>query len=158
MHPFYTLLKPKRHSLRCHGFMGHALLLHMHTNVVYFRVMRRLCRRKWNWLCLHLCLNLHPWQQTRDHGVWHLTLTAYCPPETRFWSQFRGRSQRCLFCFFVLIHRAIHTTLWTSQTSADHEQGAWSVICARSLVKWWTHFIVPLLGNVQYDTAYFISF
>ena len=28
----YTLFKPKRHSLR---FMVHALLLHMHTNVVY---------------------------------------------------------------------------------------------------------------------------
>ena len=54
--PTNTLLKPKRHSLRCHGFMGHALLLHMCTNVVYFRVMRRLCRRKWNWLswtCIH---------------------------------------------------------------------------------------------------------
>ena len=33
----YTLLKPKRHSLRCHGFMVHALLLRMHTNVVCFQ-------------------------------------------------------------------------------------------------------------------------
>ena len=41
-----TLLKPKRHSLSCHGFMVHALLLRMHTNVVYFRVMQRLCRRE----------------------------------------------------------------------------------------------------------------
>ena len=68
-----TLLKPKRHSLCCHGFMVHAFLLRMHTNVVYFRVMRRLCRREWNWRCV----NLHPWQRTRDHGVWRLTLTAY---------------------------------------------------------------------------------
>ena len=73
-----TLLKPKRHSLRCHGFMVHALLLRMHTNVVYFRVMRRLCRREWNWPWNWRCVNLHPWQRTRDHGVWRLTLTAYC--------------------------------------------------------------------------------
>ena len=29
-----TLLKPKRHSLRCHGFVIHALLLRMNNNVV----------------------------------------------------------------------------------------------------------------------------
>ena len=23
-------------------------------------------------------MNLHPWQRTRDHGVWRLTLTAHC--------------------------------------------------------------------------------
>ena len=34
-----TLLKPKRHSLRCHDFVVHALLLRMHTNVVDFRVI-----------------------------------------------------------------------------------------------------------------------
>ena len=74
----YTLLKPKRHSLRCHDFMVHALLLRMRTNVVYFRVMRRLCRREWNWLWNWQCVNLHPWQRTRDrdHGVWRLTLTS----------------------------------------------------------------------------------
>ena len=75
-----TLLKPKRHSLRCHGFMVHALLLRMHTNVVYFRVMRRLCRLEWNWLWNWLCVNLHPWQRTRDHVVWRLTLIAYNAP------------------------------------------------------------------------------
>ena len=69
----YTLLKPKCHSLHCHGFMVHALLLRMHPNVVYFRVMRRLCRRILNWLCV----NLHPWQRTCDHSVWRQTLTAY---------------------------------------------------------------------------------
>ena len=76
----YTLLKPKRHSLRCDSFMVHALLLRMRTNVVYFRVMRRLCRREWNWLWNRLCVNQHswdPWQRTRDYGVWRLTLTAY---------------------------------------------------------------------------------
>ena len=29
----------------------HAEALRTRTNVVYFRVMRRLCRREWNWLC-----------------------------------------------------------------------------------------------------------
>ena len=41
-----TLLKPKRHTLRCHDFVVHALLLRMHTDVVDFRVMRRLCHRE----------------------------------------------------------------------------------------------------------------
>ena len=62
-----TLLKPKRHSLRCHGFMVHALLLHMHTNVVDFTVMRRLCRREWNWQWNWQSVNQHswdPWQRT----------------------------------------------------------------------------------------------
>ena len=34
------LLKPKRHELRCHGFLVHAFLLRMNNNVVDFRVMR----------------------------------------------------------------------------------------------------------------------
>ena len=62
-----TMLKPKRHSLRCHGFVVHALLLRMHTNVVDFRVMRRLCHREWNWLWNWRCVNQHswdPWQRT----------------------------------------------------------------------------------------------
>ena len=62
------------------AFVVHALLLRMHTNVVYFRVMRRLCRYEWNWLWNWRCVNQHlwdPWQRTRDHGVWRLTLTAY---------------------------------------------------------------------------------
>ena len=55
-------------------------------------------------------------------------------------------------CFVsLLIHRAIHTTLWTSQTSADHEQGAWSVTGTRA------HFIVSLLCNAQYGIAYLLS-
>ena len=45
----YMLFKSKRHSLRCHDFLVHAYLLLMCTNVVDFRVMRRLCRREWNW-------------------------------------------------------------------------------------------------------------
>ena len=61
-------------------------------------------------------------------------------------------------CFVsLLIHRAIHTSLWTSQTSADHEQGAWSATGARSLVKRCAHFIDPLLVNAQYGIAYFLS-
>ena len=36
----------------------------MRTNVVYFRVMRRLCHCEWNWLCV----SQHPWQRTCDHG------------------------------------------------------------------------------------------
>ena len=77
---FNMLLKPKRHSPRCHGFVVHTLILRMHTNVVYFRVMRRLYRRKWNWLWNWWCVNKHswaPWQWPRDHGLWRLTLTAY---------------------------------------------------------------------------------
>ena len=54
-------------------------LMRMCTNIVYFRVMRRLYRREWNWLWYWLCVNLHPWQRSRDHGVWRLTLTAYWP-------------------------------------------------------------------------------
>ena len=75
-----TLLKPKRHSFRCHDFMVHALPLRMCTNVVDFRVMRRLCLREWNWLWNWLCVNQHswdPWQRTSDQGVWRLPLTAY---------------------------------------------------------------------------------
>ena len=57
----HTLWKPKRHSLRCHDFMVHASLLRMCTNVVYFRVMQRLCRREWTWLWNWRCVNQHPW-------------------------------------------------------------------------------------------------
>ena len=64
----YTLLKSKRHSLRCHDFLVHAYLLRMCTNVVDFRVMRRLCRREWNWQRNWQSVNQHswdPWQWTR---------------------------------------------------------------------------------------------
>ena len=76
----YTLLKPKRHSLRCHDFMVHALPLRMCTNVVDFRVMRRLCRREWNWQWNWRCMNhIHGIYDNgpHDHGVWRLTLTVY---------------------------------------------------------------------------------
>ena len=49
----------------------------MLINIVYFRIMRRLCRHKWNWLWNWLCMSQHLWQRSRDHGVWRLTLTAY---------------------------------------------------------------------------------
>ena len=83
----YTLLKPKRHSLRCHGFMVHAFLLLKHTNVVDFRVMRRLCRRKWNWLWNWRCVNQHswdPWQRTT--WSWRVTSdfnSVFCPTLTK---------------------------------------------------------------------------
>ena len=49
--------------------------MRIRTNVVYFRVMRRVYRREWNWLCV----NQHPWQRTRGHGVWRLTsIIAHC--------------------------------------------------------------------------------
>ena len=51
----------------------HAEPLRMCTNVVYFRVIRRMYRRKWNWLCV----NQHPWQRTRGHGEWRHTSIAY---------------------------------------------------------------------------------
>ena len=75
-----TLLKPKRHSLRCHGFVVHALLLRINNNVVDFRVMRRLCHRKWNWQGNWQSVNHIPGiydNGLRDHGLWRLTLTAY---------------------------------------------------------------------------------
>ena len=72
-----TLLKPKRHSLRCHGFVVHALLLRMYINVADFRVMRRLCHRELNWQSVNHIPGIYD-NGPRDHGVWRLTLTAYC--------------------------------------------------------------------------------
>ena len=72
-----ALLKPKRHSAPLSCIAGSRGLMRMRTNIVYFRVMRRLYCRKWNLLWNWLCVNLHPWQRTHDHGVWRLTITAY---------------------------------------------------------------------------------
>ena len=77
----YTLLKPKRHSAPLSCLAGSRELMRMRNNIVYFRVMQRLYRREWNWLWNWRCVNLHPWQRTHDHGVWRLTLTAYCLPD-----------------------------------------------------------------------------
>ena len=41
-----TLLKPKRHSLPLSCTAGSRGLMHMRTNIVYFRVMRRLYHRE----------------------------------------------------------------------------------------------------------------
>ena len=71
----YTLLKPKRHSLRCHGFVVHALLLRMHTNVVDFRVMRRLCHREWNWQWNWKSVNQHSWDP-RQRTTWSRCVTS----------------------------------------------------------------------------------
>ena len=62
------------------GFVIHALLLRMNSNVVDFRVMRRLCHREWNWQWNWQSVNHIPRiydNGPRDHGVWRLTLTAY---------------------------------------------------------------------------------
>ena len=95
---------------------------------------------------------------TQMGSTWSSMCTMHpfhCPPETLSLREFGGRSQCCFVS--LLIHRAIHTSLWTSQTSADHEQGTWSAPGARSLVTWCAHFIVPLFGNAQYGIAYFLS-
>ena len=80
--PTYTLLKPKRHSLRCHDFMVHALLLRMCNNVVEFRVL--LCEdcavaNEIDYEIDNAWTNIHGIHDNgpRDHGVWRLTLTAY---------------------------------------------------------------------------------
>ena len=84
----------------------------------------------------------------------------YCPPEMLIYFDLTINlvgGANVVWFVSLLFHRAIHTSLWTSQTSADHEQGAWSATRARSLVKRCVHFIVPLLGNAQYGIAYFLS-
>ena len=48
----------------------------MHTNVVDFRVMQKLCRREWNWQSVNHIPGIHD-NGPCDHGVWRLTLTAY---------------------------------------------------------------------------------
>ena len=92
----YTLLKPKRHSLRWHDFMVHALLLRMCTNVVYFRVMRRLCRREWNWLW-NWCVHQHswdPWQRT----TWSQRVTS------DFNSVLMFNTDKCLDRYWLFNH------------------------------------------------------
>ena len=76
----YTLLKSKRHWLRCHDFLVHAYLLRMCTNVVDFRVMRRLCCREWKWQRNWQSVNQRswdPWQWITwpcDHVISVLTV------------------------------------------------------------------------------------
>ena len=60
-----TLLKPKRHQLRCHGFVVRTLLLRMNKNVVDFRVMRRLCHRLWNLQAKLTKREPHSWDPQR---------------------------------------------------------------------------------------------
>ena len=64
---------------------------HVHQCCINFRVMRRLCRREWNWLWKWRCVNRHPWQRTRDHGMWRLTLTAYFDPTAATKLKFSNR-------------------------------------------------------------------
>ena len=70
--------------LSCHA--GSRGPMRMRTNVVYIRVMRRLCRREWNWLWNWLCVNQHPWRLTSINsalgggggGCKTFTLVCYC--------------------------------------------------------------------------------
>ena len=52
-------------------FTRDALPLRMHTNVVDFRVMRRLCRREWNWQSV----NQHSWDP-RQRTTWSRRVTS----------------------------------------------------------------------------------
>ena len=70
--------------------------MRMRTNVVDFRVMQRLYRRKWNWLCV----NQHPWQRTRGHGVWRLTSIAHCQVST-------GTKYLYIQLIYGLVHREL---------------------------------------------------
>ena len=70
-----TLLMPRCHSLRCHGFVLHALLLRMHTNVVDFRALRRLCHRDWNWQWNWQSVNQHSWDP-RQQTTWSRRVTS----------------------------------------------------------------------------------
>ena len=70
----YTLLKPRRHELRCHGFVVHALLLRMKNNVV--DLCGGSCHRVWNWQSVNHIPGIHD-NGPRDHDLWRLTLTAY---------------------------------------------------------------------------------
>ena len=63
------MLKPKRHSLRCHGFVVHALLLCMHNNVA--NEIDNEIDKAWTNIP-----GIHD-NGPRDHDVWRLTLTAY---------------------------------------------------------------------------------
>ena len=81
-----TLISVQR-SLRCHDAVKvqrslaplsrfwtvHSLLLCMHTNVVDFRVMRRLWHREWNWQSVNHIPRIHG---PRDHGVWRLAFNS----------------------------------------------------------------------------------
>ena len=73
--PEYTLLKPKRHYLRCHDFVVHTLLLRMNNNVVDFRVMRRLCHRQWNWQAKLTKREPHSWDP-RQQTTWSRLVTS----------------------------------------------------------------------------------
>ena len=90
------LLKPKHCSLRSHGFMFHELLLRMRTNVVYFRVMRRLCHREWNWLWNWRCVNQHSWDPWQ-RDTWSRRATSDFKGE--LWNRFNLiLEERVKFC------------------------------------------------------------
>ena len=79
---WYTLLEAVRHfrsvvtdtgsrGTTAHDFNRHqqTCIFQIYAKTVLKIVMRRLYRHEWNWLWNGLCVNQHPWQRTRDHGV-----------------------------------------------------------------------------------------
>ena len=73
----------KRHSLRCHDFVVHALLLRMHTNVVDSELCEDCAiANEIDYEIDDAWTNIHGIHDNgpRDHGVWRLTLTAYSLP------------------------------------------------------------------------------
>ena len=122
----YTLLEAVRHFRSIVIDAGsHVTTAHAHQcctrMTVYFRVMRRLYHREWNWLWKWLCVNQHPWQRTHDHGVWRFTpggvycvqrfrhhfcslLTVYKPSIEQQWHLNFWLDLKYFFNFNVYIH------------------------------------------------------
>ena len=50
---------------------------HVHQCCIFQRYAKTVPSRMKLTMTGWQCVNLHPWQRTRDHGVWRLTLTAY---------------------------------------------------------------------------------
>ena len=95
----------------------------MRTNVVYFRVMWRLCHREWKWLWNWVCVSQHPWQRTRDHGVWRLTSTAH---------------------YFKSIYEIISSGAQQNGINAMHCFAGNSAFCQAHVFKVLTHVLQPI--------------
>ena len=63
--------------------------LRMCTNVVYFRVMWRLYRREWNWLCVNqqtMTMDKGSWRVTSySNGIYMYNLVWPCPDRLLWW-------------------------------------------------------------------------
>ena len=69
---------PKRHSLRCHDFMvARVTTAHAHQCCILSELCEDCAVANEIDYDIDNAGILHPWQRTRDHGVWRLTLTAY---------------------------------------------------------------------------------